>query len=150
MTDDSFQKRIEISVTIYIIFILYIIVKQNPPKNQNCHPSSVICTGIKFMPESWELSFLFTTFAHKDTYNMKENKPYSRFEEKDDSCPIAAETAAALPEPEVRVIPDDVDYAHILNGTLQVTPDIEEEITAVDRGETVSMSEFKTMFSRWL
>ena len=94
MTDDSFQKRIEISVTIYIIFILYIIVKQNPPKNQNCHPSSVICTGIKFMPESLELSFLFTTFAHKDTYNMKEDKPYSRFEEKDDSCPIAAETAA--------------------------------------------------------
>ena len=81
---------------------------------------------------------------------MKEDKPYSRFVEKDDSCPIAAETAAALPEPEVRVIPDDVDYAHILNGTLQVTPDIEEEITAVDRGETVSMSEFKTMFSRWL
>jgi hypothetical protein len=46
------------------------------------------------MPESLELSFLFTTFAHKDTYNMKEDKPYSRFEEKDDSCPIAAETAA--------------------------------------------------------
>jgi hypothetical protein len=66
------------------------------------------------MPESLELSFLFTTFAHKDTYNMKEDKPY------------------------------------ILNGTLQVTPDIEEEIAAVDRGETVSMSEFKTMFSRWL
>ena len=60
---------------------------------------------------------------------MKEDKPYSRFEEKDDSCPIAAETAAALPEPEVRVIPDDVDYAHILNGTLQVTPDIEEKPT---------------------
>ena len=59
MTDDSFQKRIEISVTIYIIYILYIIVKQNPPKNQNCHPSSVICTGIKFMPESLESAFSF-------------------------------------------------------------------------------------------
>ena len=147
MTDDSFQKRIEISVTIYIIYILYNSKSKSTEKSKL---SSVICTGIKFMPESLELSFLFTTFAHKDTYNMKEDKPYSRFEEKDDSCPIAAETAAALPEPEVRVIPDDVDYAHILNGTLQVTPDIEEEITAVDRGETVSMSEFKTMFSRWL
>ena len=28
--------------------------------------------------------------------------------------------------------------------------DIEEEIAAVERGETVSMSEFKNMFSRWL
>lgn len=36
------------------------------------------------------------------------------------------------------------------NNVLQVTPDIEDEITAVDRGETVSMDEFKTIFSRWL
>ena len=62
----------------------------------------------------------------------------------------AAETVVALGEPEVQVIPDDVDYAYIVNGTLQVTPDIEEEIAAVDRGETISMSEFKTMFARWL
>ena len=33
---------------------------------------------------------------------------------------------------------------------LQITPDIEEEIAEVERGETVSMSEFKSMFSRWL
>lgn len=38
----------------------------------------------------------------------------------------------------------------ILDGILQVTPDIEEDIAAVDRGETLSMSEFKTMFARWL
>lgn len=81
---------------------------------------------------------------------MKESKPYPRFDEEDGSCLTASEAAVALAEPEVQVIPDDVDYAHIVNGTLQVTPDIEEEIAAVDRGETVSMGEFKTMFARWL
>ncbi len=81
---------------------------------------------------------------------MKESKPYPRLEEEDGSCLTAAEAAVALAEPEVQVIPDDVDYAYIVNGTLQVTPDIEEEIAAVDRGETISMSEFKTMFARWL
>ena len=35
-------------------------------------------------------------------------------------------------------------------GILLVTPDIEEEIAEVERGEVVSMAEFKTMFSRWL
>ena len=48
------------------------------------------------------------------------------------------------------VMPDDVDFAHIVNGILQVTPDIEDEIAEVDRGETVSMAEFKTMFAKWL
>lgn len=43
-----------------------------------------------------------------------------------------------------------VEYAHIVDGVLQVTPDIEEEIVEVERGEIVSMSEFKTMFGRWL
>ena len=81
---------------------------------------------------------------------MKESKPYPHFEEEDGSCQTAAETAVALAEHDVQVIPDDVDYAHIVNGTLQVTPDIEEEIAAADRGETISMSEFKTMFARWL
>ena len=38
----------------------------------------------------------------------------------------------------------------ILDGVLQVTPDIEEEIAEVERGEVVSMSEFKTMFAKWL
>ena len=81
---------------------------------------------------------------------MKESKPYPRFEEEDGSCLTAAEAAMALAEPEVQVMSDDVDYAYIVNGTLQVTPDMEEEIAAADRGETVSMNEFKTMFSRWL
>ena len=41
-------------------------------------------------------------------------------------------------------------YPHVVNGMLQVTPDIEEEIAAVDCGETVSMGEFKSMFAKWL
>ena len=45
---------------------------------------------------------------------------------------------------------DDIDYANIVEGILQVTPDIEEEIAAADRGETVQMDEFKTMFAKWL
>ena len=81
---------------------------------------------------------------------MKENKPYPQIEEEDGSCLKAQESAVAFAEPEVQTIPDDVDYAHIINGMLQVTPDIEEEIAAVERGETVSMGEFKTMFARWL
>lgn len=82
---------------------------------------------------------------------MKESKPYPKFEEEDGSClkatEPAAETAYALGE---AVIPDDVDYAHILNGVLQVSSDIEEEIVEVEQGGTVSMTEFKTMFARWL
>lgn len=48
------------------------------------------------------------------------------------------------------VMKENNPYPHVVNGTLKVTPDIEEEIAAVDRGETVSMSEFKTMFAKWL
>ena len=82
---------------------------------------------------------------------MKESKPYPIIEEEDGSCLDAQEPAAdtvyAYEEP---VIPDDVAYAHIVDGVLQVTPDMEEEIAEVERGEVVSMSEFKTMFARWL
>jgi hypothetical protein len=82
---------------------------------------------------------------------MKESKPYPIIEEEDGSCLTAEEPAAdvayAYEEP---VIPDDVARAHIVDGVLQVTPDIEEEIAEVERGEVVSMSEFKTMFAKWL
>ena len=44
----------------------------------------------------------------------------------------------------------EVPYAHIVDGVLQITPDIEEEIAEAERGETVSMTEFKTMFAKWL
>lgn len=81
---------------------------------------------------------------------MKESKPYQRIEEEDGSCMKASEAAVAFAEPEVLAIPEYMDYANIEDGVLQVTPDIEEEIAAVDCGETVSMGEFKTMFAKWL
>ena len=82
---------------------------------------------------------------------MKESKPYPIIEEEDGSCLTAQEPAAdAVLAYEEPVIPDDVAYAHIVDGVLQVTPDMEEEIAEVERGEVVSMSEFKTVFARWL
>ena len=82
---------------------------------------------------------------------MKESKPYPLIEEGDDGCLTAhepgADVAYAREEP---VIPDDVEYAHIVDGVLQVTPSLEEEIAEVERGEVVSMSEFKTTFAKWL
>lgn len=47
-------------------------------------------------------------------------------------------------------LPDDMPYANIVDGRLQITPDIEEEISEVEHGETVSMSEFNMMFAKWL
>ena len=78
-------------------------------------------------------------------------KKYPREEETSNLC-IASEpaSASALAEQETFVLPDDVDYADVIEGILQVTPDIEEEIAAADRGETVQMDEFKTMFAKWL
>ena len=71
-------------------------------------------------------------------------------EEETGNNSIASESALAMEEQETYVLPDDVDYASVVEGILQVTPDIEEEITAADRGEIVSMDEFKTMFAQWL
>ena len=51
---------------------------------------------------------------------------------------------------EAPAMPDDVAFASIVDGVLQVTPDIEEEMAAVERGETVSLGEFKKMFVQWL
>ena len=81
---------------------------------------------------------------------MKESKPYPRIEEEDGSCLKASEAAVAFAESEVQEIPEDMDYANVIDGILQVTPDLEEEIAEVERGETVSMGEFKTMFAKWL
>lgn len=81
---------------------------------------------------------------------MKESKPYPRIEEEDGSCLKASEAAVAFAESEVQEIPEDMDYANIIDGILQVTPDLEEEIAEVERGEMVSMGEFKTMFAKWL
>ena len=46
--------------------------------------------------------------------------------------------------------PDFIDYAIIENGVLQVTPDLQDEIDETEKGDNVSMNEFKTMFSQWL
>ena len=104
------------------------------------------------MEKVWNFRF-FSLLLHPKDANanvMKEAKPYPHIEEEDGSCLTAREAAVALVVTEAQTLPDDVGYAHVVNGILQVTPDIEEEIAAVDRGETVSMGEFKTMFARWL
>lgn len=71
-------------------------------------------------------------------------------EEETNNSPVASEPAVALAEQETLALPDDMDYASVVEGILQVTPDIEEEIAAADRGETIQMDEFKTMFAKWL
>lgn len=89
---------------------------------------------------------------------MKESKPYPIVEEGDDgayqssgSCLTAQEPAADVAHAyEEAVLPDDMAYARIVDGVLQVTPDLEEEIAEVECGRTVSMTEFKTMFAKWL
>lgn len=86
----------------------------------------------------------------KNVIDMEKDKKYPQLEEENGSCMLVSEPAVALEEQYVLPLPDDVDYAHVENGTLQVSSDIEAEILEVDRGETVSMSEFKTMFSQWL
>lgn len=82
---------------------------------------------------------------------MKEIKPYPVGEEEDGNITMAEEPSVeAAVAYEAPTLPDNLDYAHIEDGVLQVTPDIEAEIAEVERGETVSMSEFKTMFAQWL
>lgn len=41
-------------------------------------------------------------------------------------------------------------YVPIVDGVLQITPDLEDIIEEVELGEVVSMSEFKSMFAKWL
>ena len=80
---------------------------------------------------------------------MKENMKYPILDEEDGNVLTAQEPAVAYTA-EAIALPEDTDFVCIKNDVLQVTPDIEEEIAAVDRGETVSLGEFKTMFSQWL
>lgn len=81
---------------------------------------------------------------------MKENKPYPQNDNERDGSQSVHEPTAALAAQETLALPEDMDYAHIEGGVLQITPDIEEEIAASERGETVQMSEFKGMFAQWL
>ena len=80
---------------------------------------------------------------------MKKNVPYPRIDEEDDNFLIAQEPVAAYAVEAVST-PDNLSYAHIVDGVLQVTADIEDEIAAADRGETVTLDEFKTLFARWI
>ena len=75
---------------------------------------------------------------------MKESKPYPRIDEEDGNMLTAGEPVAATAMATEYALPEDVD------GTLQVTSDIEDEIAEVERGEVISMGEFKTMFAKWL
>lgn len=77
-----------------------------------------------------------------------EEKRYPKLEEEQGVGKVCEPIAAA--ETAEIAMPEDLDYAHVVNSVLQITPDIEEEIAEVERGETVSMSEFKSMFSKWL
>lgn len=81
---------------------------------------------------------------------MKESKPYPILDEENEGCLTVAEPAAAMAVATEQTIPDNVAYTRIENGVLLVTPDIEEEIAAAERGEVVTMGEFKTMFTKWL
>lgn len=80
-----------------------------------------------------------------------EEKKYPAFEEEEKVGMVSEPVVAPIADTEtVTAMPDDMDYAHIIDGVLQITPDIEEEIAQVERGEIVSMSEFQTMFAKWL
>jgi len=79
---------------------------------------------------------------------MMKNKSY--IDQEDTGCLAASESALATANAVDVAMPDDIAYAHIVDGVLQITPDIEAEIAEVERGEVISMSEFKTQFAKWL
>lgn len=80
---------------------------------------------------------------------MKKNKEYPQYNEEDSGILTASEPVATyVCEP--AAMPDDVAYAQIVDGVLQVTSDMEEEIAAAERGETISLDEFKTLFAPWI
>ncbi len=82
---------------------------------------------------------------------MKGSKPYPQIDEEDANSLMAQEPSADLAYAcDAPDMPEDMDYAHIADGELQVTPDIEDEIAEVERGEVISLGEFKTMFAKWL
>ena len=82
-------------------------------------------------------------------WTMKKKDSKNRLEE-NTSYLMAGEPALATADVEVAVIPDYMDYAQIIDGVLQITPDIEEEIAEVEQGQVVSMDEFNMMFAKWL
>lgn len=80
---------------------------------------------------------------------MKKNKEYPTYSIEGGDLQTLKEPVAAYAY-ETVAIPEEVSYAQIVDGMLQVTPDIEEEIAESEHGETVSFHEFKTLFSKWI
>lgn len=80
---------------------------------------------------------------------MKKKKTYKGPDENENPM-IVCEPAASLANKAHAAQSLDLSQASVLNGVLQVTPDLEEEILEAESGETVSMEEFKTMFAKWL
>lgn len=81
--------------------------------------------------------------------NMSKIKPYLQ-PENETTVANVSDPAAAYAMVVDSAMPVSLPYANIENGTLQVTPDIEEDIAEVDKGETVSIQEFNSMFAKWL
>lgn len=77
-----------------------------------------------------------------------EEKRYPELDE-EQGIDMCGEPALATVETAEPILPNDMNYAHIVDGVLQITSDIEDEISEVKRGETVSLSEFNTMFAKW-
>ncbi len=70
--------------------------------------------------------------------------------ENQEGVDMACESLLALKEVEDITIPDDIPYAHIENGVMQITPDIEEQLSEIEKEGVVSMNEFKNQFAKWL
>ena len=85
--------------------------------------------------------------SRKFVVSLPQNKNAN---EREQTISTAGEPVAATAMATEYALPEDVDYANIVDGTLQVTSDIEDEIAEVERGEVISMGEFKTMFAKWL
>ena len=43
-----------------------------------------------------------------------------------------------------------LDKTYLVNGVLQITSDLEEDIKEAEQGNVVSMSEFRSMFAKLL
>ena len=73
-------------------------------------------------------------------------------EESEDQRGMVCEPMAsyAIPQPVDTVMPDDISYASVVDGVLQMTPDLEREIAESESGGFVSMQDFRQRFARWI
>jgi len=78
-----------------------------------------------------------------------DEKQYPHIEE-EQNTDMCCEPAVAITESVEVAMPGGLPYAHIMDNVLQITPDIEEEIAEIDNGDIVTMSQFNTMFAKWL